>query len=156
MSTAHKDSTNEQTVETETDIQFQIESKEDTIENTNDETLTISSIKAITDKDFENVDLELHGAVLTFNEILKGEDTSQWYFLEKVHENYFPSKDKWTEYLKNISPNKPIDLHDIRKQIINGYWGGYFDSPITLDQTPIFFNYVTFYIFGGPRCPPIN
>jgi chitinase len=29
------------------------------------------------------------------------------------------------------------------KQIINGYWGGYFDSQITLDKTPLYFNYVT-------------
>lgn len=36
------------------------------------------------------------------------------------------------------------------KQIINGYWGGYFDSPITLDKTPIFFDYITL-AFVGPN-----
>ena len=25
-------------------------------------------------------------------------------------------------------------------KIINGYWGGYFDSPITLEKTPEYFN----------------
>jgi len=36
------------------------------------------------------------------------------------------------------------------KQIINGYWGGYFDSQITLDKTPILFNYITL-AFVGPN-----
>ena len=36
------------------------------------------------------------------------------------------------------------------KQILNGYWGGYFDSLITLDQTPIFYNYITL-AFVGPN-----
>jgi chitinase len=36
------------------------------------------------------------------------------------------------------------------KQIINGYWGGYFDSIITLEKTPIYFNYITL-AFVGPN-----
>ena len=149
MSTADKSSTNDTTVERETENNKnesnEIESKTDTIDNDNnnnvtDDTLTISSIQSITDADFENVDLALHRAVLTFNELLNDEDTSQWYFLEKVHENYFPTKDKWSEYLKKISPNKPIDLHDIRKQIINGYYNKNDEKKLLNDIGSVFTN----------------
>ena len=34
-------------------------------------------------------------------------------------------------------------------KIINGYWGGYFDSPITLEKTPEYFNVITL-AFAGP------
>jgi chitinase len=34
-------------------------------------------------------------------------------------------------------------------KIINGYWGGYFDSPITLNKTPDYFNVITL-AFAGP------
>ena len=33
-------------------------------------------------------------------------------------------------------------------KIINGYWGGYFDSPITLNKTPEFFNVITLAFIG--------
>jgi chitinase len=34
-------------------------------------------------------------------------------------------------------------------KVINGYWGGYFDSPLTLNKTPDYFNVVTL-AFAGP------
>ena len=82
--------------------------------------LTFSTIPLITDDVFEKIDIELHGAILLFNELIRSEDTSSWYFLDKVHEHYFPTTEKWKEYLQKISPNKPIDIHDIRSQIMNG------------------------------------
>ena len=109
-------------------------------DNDNNAGLTISSISTITDSDFENVDLALHGAVLIFNELLRDEDTSQWYFLEKVHENYFATTDKWNEYLQKISPNEPIDLHDIRKQIINGYYNKDDEQKLLNDMGSVFTN----------------
>lgn len=139
MSNPEQSSTNDTTVEHQTqnnDESNETESKTNTI----DDKLTISSIQSITDSDFENVDLALHRAVLVFNELVKDEDTSQWYFLEKVHENYFPAKDKWNEYLTKISPNKPIDFHDIRKQIINGYYNKNDEKKLLNDIGSVFTN----------------
>ena len=62
--------------------------------------LTIATLSPISDAEFENVNLNLHRAVLSFNELLRDEDTSQWYFLEKVHPNYFPNQSEYQEFLQ--------------------------------------------------------
>eukprot|EP01084_Bolivina_argentea_P230685 389154_1 len=109
--------------------------------NNEDTQLTLSSIiLPISDDDFSNINISLHNAIFIFNELLKNEDTSQWYFLEKVHENYFPTSQKWNVYLSKISPNKPIDFHDIRKQIINGSYNKLTNKHLLNDIGSVFTN----------------
>merc|ERR1712154_421231 len=94
----------------------------------------------ISDEDFESIDVGLHGAIVILNELLRSEDTSSWYFLDKVHEHYFPTKEKWKEYLKKIAPNEPKDMHDIRAQIVNGQYSKNDEQKLLNDIGSVFTN----------------